>query len=101
MAKKEKIKKPRQIVLSEEIDSAINGYAIGLSFTGIGVFLLLKPEYFAIPVVSYIVGAIMGVFGVLGTGVELSKHSKVKGMGNLTIGMLFLGCWFWGYVVLP
>ena len=98
MAKKEKIKKPRQIVFSEEIDSAINGYAIGLSFTGIGVFLLLKPEYFAIPVVSYIVGAIIGVIGVLGTGVELSKHSKVKGMGNLTIGMLFLGCWFWGYV---
>ena len=81
MRKKETKKKPRQIVFSEEIDSAINGYAIGLSFTGIGVFLLLKPE-----------------FGVLGTGVELSKHSKVKGMGNLTIGMLFLGCWFWGYV---
>lgn len=34
MAKKEKIKKPKQIVFSEEIDSAINGYAIGLSFTG-------------------------------------------------------------------
>lgn len=98
MAKKEKVKKPRQIVFSKEIDSAINGYAIGISFTGIGVFLLLKPDYFAIPVISYIVGAIIGVFGVLGTGVELSKHSKVKGMGNLTVGMLFLSGWLWGYL---
>ena len=98
MAKKEKVKKPRQIVFSEEIDSAINGYAIGISFTGIGVFLLIKPDYFAIPIISYIVGAIIGVFGVLGTGVELSKHSKVKGLGNLTAGMLFLSGWLWGYL---
>lgn len=98
MAKKEKVNKPNQIIFSEEIDSAINGYAIGLSFTGIGVFLLLKPDYFSIPIISYIVGAIIGVFGVLGTGLELSKHSKIKGMGNLTAGMLFLGCWLWGYI---
>ena len=81
MAKKAKEKKQREIVFSEEIDSAINGYAIGLSFTGIGIFLLLKPDYFAIPFISYVVGAIIGVIGVLGTGVELSKHSKVKGLG--------------------
>ena len=98
MEKGKKEKKPKQIVFSEEIDSAINGYAIGISFTGIGVFLLLKPDYFAIPIISYIVGAIIGVIGVLGTGVELSKHSKVKGMGNLTAGLLFLGGWLLGYV---
>ena len=97
MAKKAKEKKPREIVFNEEIDSAINGYAIGISFTGIGVFLLLKPDYFAIPIISYIVGAIIGVVGVLGTGVELSKHSKVKGLGNLIVGMLLLGGWLLGY----
>ena len=98
MAKKAKEKKPREIVFSEEIDSAINGYAIGLSFTGIGIFLLLKPDYFAIPVISYVVGAIIGVIGVLGTGVELSKHSKVKGMGALVTGILLLGIWALAYV---
>lgn len=97
MAKKEKEKKPKEIIFSESIDSAINGYAIGISFTGIGVFLLLKPDYFAIPIISYIVGAIIGVIGVLGTGVELSKHSKVKGLGNLIMGMLLLGGWLLGY----
>ena len=98
MAKKVKEKKPREIVFSEEIDSAINGYAIGLSFTGIGIFLLLKPDYFAIPFISYAVGAIIGVIGVLGTGVELSKHSKVKGLGALVTGILLLGIWAFAYV---
>ena len=99
MGKKEKVKKPKEIIFSAEVDSAINGYAIGISFTGIGVFLLLKPDYFAIPVISYILGAIIGVIGVLGTGVELSKHSKVKGLGNLIVGMLFLGGWLLGYTM--
>ena len=94
---KEKEKKPKEIVFSESTDRAINGYAIGISFTGIGVFLLLRPDYFVIPIISYIVGAIIGVFGVLGTGMELSKHSKVKGLGNLIMGMLFLGGWLLGY----
>lgn len=98
MAKKDKVKKPKQITFSEEIDSAITGYAIGISFTGIGVFLLLKPDYFAIPIISYIVGAIIGVIGVLGTGVELSKYSKVKGLDSLTAGVLFLGIWALAYV---
>lgn len=98
MAKKEQEKKPREIVFSEEIDSAINGYAIGLSFTGIGLFLLLKPDYFVIPFISYVVGAIIGVIGVLGTGVELSKHSQVKGLGSLVTGILFLGIWALAYV---
>lgn len=97
MARKQKEKKPKEIVFTEEIDNAINGYAIGISFTGIGVFLLLKPDYFAIPVVTYIIGAIIGVIGVLGTGLELSKYSKVKGLGNLTWGMLFLGIWVVAY----
>lgn len=96
MAKRDK--KPREIVFSEEIDSAINGYAIGLSFTGIGIFLLLKSDYFAIPFISYVVGAIIGVIGVLGTGVELSKYSKVKGLGALVTGILFLGIWAFAYV---
>ena len=91
-------KKPKEIVFSAEIDSAINGYAIGISFTGIGLFLLLRPDYFTIPIISYIIGAIIGVIGVLGTGIELSKHAKVKGLGNLVVGFLFLGIWLWGYI---
>ena len=96
MAKKEK--KPKKIIFSEEVDSALNGYAVGFLFIGIGLFLMLKPDYFAEPVASYIIGAVIGLFGVMGTGVELSKSTKIKGIDMLSIGAtLFVG-WLVQYV---
>lgn len=96
MAKKEK--KPKKIIFSEEVDSAINGYAVGLLFVGIGLFLMLKPDYFAEPVASYIIGAAIGLFGVMGTGVELSKSTKIKGIDMLSIGATLFVCWLVQYV---
>ena len=91
-------KKPKKPLFSEEIDSAINGYAIGISFLGIGLFLLLNPTYFFLPIISYIFGAIIGTIGVLGTGIELSKSSKLKGMDTLCIGLIFSGIWLFFYL---
>ncbi len=93
-----KAKEPKSPIFSEAIDSAINGYAVGISFTGIGVFLLLKPDYFFVPIVSYIVGAVVGAFGVIGTGIELSKTSKIKGLGNLTMGLVVFAIWLVSYI---
>lgn len=93
-----KEKKPKKIIFSEEVDSAINGYALGVSFLGIGVFLLAKPDYFFSPIVSYILGAIIGIFGVCGAGVELSKSSKIKGMDNLAYGLAFSVAWLIAYL---
>lgn len=93
-----KSKKPRKIVFTEAIDSAINGYALGFSFIGIGVFLLLKPDYFFTPIASYIIGAVIGAFGVVGTGIELSKSSKIKGFDNLTMGLVFFAIWLVSYI---
>ena len=90
--------KEKKIIFSKRIDSAINGYAIGISFLGIGIFLLLKPDYFSKPVISYIFGAIIGAFGVMGTGVELSKSSKIKGMDNLSIGLVVFSIWLVSYI---
>lgn len=91
-------KRPRKIVFSIEIDSALNGYAIGISFVGIGLFLLFNPTYFFLPSISYIVGAIIGTIGVLGTGLELSKSSKIKGMDNLCLGLISCGIWLASYL---
>ncbi len=91
-------KKEKKIIFSKEIDSAINGYAIGISFLGIGLFLLFKPDYFFQPLISYIIGAIIGAFGVMGTGIELSKTSKIKGMDNLTIGLVVFALWMVAYI---
>ena len=93
-----KEKKEKKIVFTKEIDSAITGYAIGISFSGIGLFLLLKPDYFGYPIVSCIIGAIIGAFGVMGTGIELSKTSKVKGMDNFTMGLVIFAIWLFVYL---
>ena len=90
--------KEKKITFSKEIDSAINGYAIGISFVGIGLFLLLNSDYFVYPLISYIIGAIIGAFGVMGTGVELSKTSKIKGMDNFTIGLVVFSIWLFVYL---
>ena len=65
MAKKEK-----KIVFSEIIDNRINGFAIGISFALISLFLLNNASYFRNHIVTYAVGAVFGVFGVAGIGVE-------------------------------
>lgn len=88
-----KKKREKKILFSETIDRAINGYALGISFLGIGLFLLLKPNYFFAPIVSYIIGSIIGFIGVCGTGIELSKSSNIKGMDNLAIGLVVSIIW--------
>lgn len=97
MNKEKKVKKEKKIIFSETIDSAINGYAVGFSFLGIGVFLLLKPDYFTYPIASYILGAIMGIMGFFGTGIELSKSFKIKGMDNFALGLILLAFWLFMY----
>ena len=98
MAKKEKEMKPKKVLFSEEIDSAINGFAVGFLFIGIGLFLLLKPDYFTVPMVSYIIGAIVGLFGVAGTGVELSRATKIKGMDSFSLGAVAFVGWLVQYI---
>ena len=91
MTKKDK--KEKTPVFSEIIDSKINGYAIGISFLGISTFLLLNNTYFHWTILSYFIGAVFGVIGIAGIGTELDKSKKIKGIGNLVIGLLCLGIW--------
>ena len=91
-------KKEKKLVFSEIVDSKINGYAIGISFLGVSAFLLINNTYFHWPIVTYFIGAIVGVIGVAGIGTELDKNKKIKGIGNIVVGLLFLGLWaslFW------
>ena len=97
MRAKEKEKR-NKIVFSEEIDSTINGYALGVSFVGIGIFLLIKPDYFQYEIASYIAGAVIGLFGLFGVGTELSKHSEIKGVDNLALGVFALIIWLLVYL---
>ncbi len=91
-------KSDKKIVFSEKIDNAINGFAIGLTFLGIAVFLALKPNYFGLPIISYIISALMGILGFGGTWLELSKIVKIKGMGMFVTGCIFIATWLVVYI---
>ena len=98
MAKKDP--KEKAPVFSEIIDSKINGYAIGISFLGISTFLLINNSYFHWTILTYFVGAVFGIIGVAGIGTELDKSKKIKGIGNLVIGLLCLGVWIAAFILL-
>lgn len=87
--------KEKRIVFSEVIDSKINGFAIGVSFSMISLFLLFNDNYFGLKWITYAVGAAFGIVGVAGIGTELDKSQKVKGIRNLVIGIIFSGVWLW------
>lgn len=89
----EKEEKSSKIIFSEKIDSAINGYALAITFIAVSVFLVVKNDYFFYPIISYIIGVVSGVIGILGLGVELSKNKSIKGIGSFWIGATFLVLW--------
>lgn len=91
-------KKEKKIVFSEKIDSAINGYAIGITFILISAFLLVNSTYFQWAWLTYAIGSIFGFIGLAGIGVELDKTQKVKGIGNVVIGLFFSAIWLLLYL---
>ena len=88
MAKEEK-----QIVFSDIIDNKINGYALGISFLSISTFLLINNTYFHWSGLTYFIGAVFGIIGIAGIGTEIDKSKKIKGIGNLIVGLICLGVW--------
>lgn len=80
----------KKVVFTEEIDRAFNGFALSITFIGFGIFLLLKPEFLFTPIISSVFGAIIGLFGMIGAGIELSRCTKIKGLDNLAVGIVFL-----------
>lgn len=97
MSREVRENKPKKVVFNAEIDGAINGFAIGFLFIGIGLFLLIRPGYFFAPIASYIVGAIIGLVGVAGTGIELTKATRIKGVDNFSFGAVFFVGWLVQY----
>lgn len=84
-------------MFSEEIDDAISGYALGITFIAISALLLYHTEYFPSHIVSCAIGIAFGSLGVIGCGLELSKSIKLKGMDNLTVGFILLVLWYIGW----
>ena len=68
-------KKSKKIVFNEEIDSAISGYTLAITFVGIGIFLLNNLDYFGNKTVSIVILSIFSFIGIVGTFIELGKNS--------------------------
>lgn len=92
----EKKQKEKKIVFSEEIDSLINGLALGLTFVATGVVLVLIPDYFGNKIVGNAIRWLFIVVGALGLFVELGKLkpiSGIKGFDDFWVGALCLAVW--------
>ena len=88
--------KPKKIVFSAEIDSQINGLALGFSFISVGLVLLFVPDYFGIKLVGQIIRWLFIIVGGLGLIIEFGKLkplSDIKGFDDLWLGVLFLAGW--------
>ena len=97
--KGEKMEKElNNIIFTKEIDDAINGYALSITFIAIGIFLLNNLNYFGNQIVSIIILSIFTVIGILGTFVELSKKQFLKGIGELIVGFIFFVPWLLLYI---
>lgn len=92
--------KEKRIVFSEVIDNKINGFAVGVGFSIISLFLLSNDTYYGLKWITYIVGAAFGFLGVAGIGIELDKNRKIKGIFNISLGLVFLGVWLAAFLLM-
>ena len=81
--------KEKKVTFSEEIDSSIDGFALGITF----VLLAFFEVYFKIfgnRLVEIILAIGLLLFGIFGTLTEIGKIStdKIKGVDDLVVGLI-------------
>ncbi len=81
--------KDKKIVFSEEIDSSINGIALGTAFVMLSIFVV----YFKIfnnTIAEKVIAVTLLVFGIAGTLTEIGRIKKedIKGLDDLIVGLL-------------
>ncbi|RFB11482.1 hypothetical protein DZB84_20685 [Bacillus sp. HNG] len=82
MAKREK---------SDE-EKVIEGIALGIAFLCLSAFLYMKPDFLGYELISNIVGAFFGLFGLVGVLTEIRKTQEEIGEAVMEIGVaIFLG----------
>jgi len=73
-------------------ENIMNGIAVGLSFLIVSGVLYMFPDFLTYELLSYIVGAIIGMIGILGLFVEIGRLGEEynKAMGHILLS-IFLG----------
>lgn len=88
----------KKITFNESVDNAISGYALAITFIGIGIFLLNNLDYFGNRTISIVILSIFSIIGVLGTFVEFGKSKIIKGLDDLGAGLFFFIPWLLIYI---
>lgn len=81
--------KEKKITFSEEIDSSITGFALGISFV-LSTILIHPLNIFHNTIVNRVAIVTLLIFGILGTSVEIGKirKSDIKGLDDVGIGIV-------------
>lgn len=90
-----------KILFSIEIDRVINSLALACAFIIIGIFLTFNKSYLSNEIISTFFQCSFLLMGVIGLSIEISNNSKfqrIKGLGDLTLGVVFIGLWFFTFL---
>ena len=93
MKKSDKIKKEKKIIISEEVDGAVGGAAVGMAFVVVALFVTFNKDYLNNEVATTI---IRWVFLLLGTPIALActLHKAKCDSNRLAHGFFISGLWF-------
>lgn len=83
------MKKDKKVIFSEEIDSSISGFALGISFVLLAG-LIYYFDFFQLGIADRIVSILLLIFGIVGTCVEIGRieGEKIKGIGDFLLGLV-------------
>lgn len=81
--------KQKKIVFSEEIDSSITGFALGISFVLVALFIYFG-GIFHNKIAENIFTIVLLLFGIFGTFAEIEKisHNGIVGISDVVLGAI-------------
>lgn len=81
--------KNNKIVFSEEIDSSITGFSVGITLIFVALFIYFT-ELFHNKIIDIIITIILMLIGMMGTFLEIgkTKNDDIKGISDLGVGMI-------------
>lgn len=82
--------KDKKIVFSEEIDSSIAGFSLGITLILVALFVYYL-ELFHNKIIEILVAIILVFIGMIGTFLEIgkAKNDSIKGIDDFSLGLIF------------
>lgn len=83
--------KDKKVIFSEEVDSSISGFSLGITLILVAVFVYYT-ELFHNKLTDILVAIILMIFGMLGTFLEIgkAKNDDIKGIDDCGCGIVLL-----------